>query len=193
MALKRQGAIQTYMNAPVAKRLKRLERKVARNKPETKVKTFPITATVADATVSVTELKIENGATPYAMTGSKAKILRVEIIGTLGSQFADAYLVQSHTDSAPVYGDFTATVGGQIANTFAGGTRSDEFTIWKQYLNLGGGSNFRILQRFKYGYTVHLDVNNNTTIKNPLYLIVKNNSGSSTNISYTAKVWFVDA
>lgn len=192
MALKRQGAIQSYMSAPVAKRLKRLERKVARNKPETKVKTFAVTATVADASVSVTELKIENGTYPYAMTGSKAKILRVEIIGTLGSQFADAYLVQSHTDSAPVYGDFTATVGGSIAQTGAA-TRNDEFTIWKQYLNLGGGSNFRILQRFKYGYTIHGDVFNNTTIKNALYLIVKNNSGSSTNISYTARVWFVDA
>lgn len=193
MALKRQGAIQTYTSMPVAKRLRRLERKVARNRPETKVKTFAVTGAVANAAISATELKIEEGQQPYAMTGSKAKVLRVEVVGTQGGQFTDVYLVQSHTNSAPVYGDFTATVGGTIANSFAGGTQADEFTVWRHFLNLGGGSNFRIIQRFKYGYTIHLDAGANATIKNPLYVVVKNNSGAEVNISYTARLWFVDA
>lgn len=192
MALKRQGAIQTYMSVPVAKRLKRLERKVARNRPETKVKTFAVTGTVLNNAASVTELKIEEGTYSYAMAGGRAKVLRVEVMGTQGSQFADVYLVQSHTNTAPTYAKFSATVGGTIANTGAG-TYSEDFTVWRHVLNLGGGSNFRIIQRFKYGYTIHLDAASNATVKNPLYVVIKNNTGADINVSYTARVWFVDA
>lgn len=172
---------------PLAKRLRRVERRVARNSPETKYKSLSASGAVSDAAVSVTELKLDGASSQsYGTEGSKAKLLRVEIVGTSGSEFADVYLVQGHTTTAPVYGDFNSTVGGHIIST-----KNQQFTIWKQYLNLGGGSNFRITQSFKYGYNVHIE--SNTTVKNPLYLVIKNNTGGAINISYSARIWFVDA
>lgn len=178
---------------PLAKRLRRVERRVARNTPETKIATFTASGALADAAVSVTELKIGGASSQsYGAEAAKAKLLRVEILGTTGSEFADVYLIQGHTTTAPVYGDFNPTVGGYIKNE-AFATNNQKYTVWKQFLNLGGGSNFRVTQSFKYGYNVHIDTVSNATVKNPLYLVVKNNTGGSINISYAARVWFVDA
>ena len=55
--LKRQGAIQTYMENPLLKRVKRVERTVARSKPEMKMQDFNVSGAVADGAIaSVMEL-----------------------------------------------------------------------------------------------------------------------------------------
>lgn len=177
VALKRTVTVEPDEAFPrLTKRLKTLERKQRRTPGYSlKYNTYNSTGSaIANGAVQVINL--------YGATDQK--IMRVEALGYLGSSNVDVYLVQGRNGTAPVYADFQAYTGGQIVTT-----KQEEFIIWKHYLPLHGGQNFKITQGFKFGFKVHSD---SSTVKgNGLWLVIKNDSGGSVTPSIAATTYSV--
>ncbi len=168
MVLKRTVTLDASTPTQVAKRLKRIERKQNLYGP-TKLTRAIITTNAGNlADGALRAVQITN-------VVSDAKFVRVSIKGYLGGQNVDAYLVQSPTATAPVYADFTPTIGGTL--TANAGPEERGFAIWKHYLSLNGGGNFSIVQKFKFGFCANYESVGGATGKN-LWLVFKNDSGA---------------
>lgn len=176
--LKRTVTLEPDENIPrLSKRVKTLERKQKRTPGyQLSYHTYNSTGSaIANGAVQVIKL---------SPTATDVKIMRVEAMGNLGGSNVDVYLVQGRNGTAPVYASFQAYIGGKIVQA-----KQDEFIIWKHYLPLHAGQNFKITQPFKFGFKVHHD--SGTLKGNGLWLVIKNNSGGSVTPSVAATTYSV--
>ena len=162
-------------STPLVKRVKTLEVKAARYKPEMKMQDFNVSGAVADGAIaSVMELTgIAEGAGANERHGNKIIIHRVEIRGDLGDANADLYLIQCHTTTVPSYGSFLAYMGSHTTVD----TTNTQFTEWR-YSN---GKYFQdhngIRQSFRFGYTAKYNASLSTScVDNRLVCVVNNRS-----------------
>lgn len=179
MALKRTVTLDATNATQVAKRLKRVERKQNLLGPTKFIRAVATTdaGNLADGALRAVQLTLYD-----------SKCIRVSIKGSLGAQGVDAYLVQSPTTTAPVYGDFTPTIGGCL--TVAAGPADKGFAIWKHYLSLNGGTNFSIVQKFKFGFETQYDQSGITAYGKQLWLVFKNDSGAGVSPQATIEYFY---
>lgn len=183
MTLKRQGAIQTY--APVAKRLKSLDTRVRKLQRvvDTKPEWFHnVRATTTLATGAIYALEI-NGANSL----SGAKILSLEcVVDSTG--IVDVYLIQNKLGTPPVYADFINSSTGSPINQGEGEANH----CWRHVIVPSDGpkvARFRI--KFPMGFYCDRDSSGNNTGK-ALYLVIKNESGSTVTYAMHATGYSVD-
>lgn len=177
---------------PVKKRLRRVERIAALRKPEMKMQDFNyVNATLADgALATIVELTaIAEGTGVNERIGNRIKIHRIEVRGTLGAENVDAYIIQGHTTTAPVYANFYAYQGSHLLADDS----HTKFTEWR-YIN---GRTFidrsGLRHRFPIGYTAKYNANLSTScVDNRLWFVVKNDTGAAVSVEYSLRVWFTD-
>ena len=190
MALKRQGAIQTYHTMPLAKRLRRVERVQARRKPESKYAVFTHSGAIADMNVTTVELTaIAQGSDVSERTGNHIKLLRCDVRGDVGDNNLDYYIIQCHTTSAPGYSNFNAQQGGAISTI----DNNTKFTEWKYMSGYKMKDVGRLMHRFKYGIKCKFNgTASSNCVDNRVFLFIKNNTGASHSPNLTVRVWFTD-
>lgn len=180
MTLKRQGAIQTYMSAPAAKRLRTVERKVnylaRRTNRKLSRANFIGASTLASGAIVVQAL-IPSGVTDW-------KCLYFSAAGSLNNPGVDVYLIQSKDGTAPVYGDFQPVSGGFLLGNDAG----DKLVVWNKYYNTQGSTLFKMQRRFTKGFVMEQDSSTNPHGKQ-LYFVIKNNTGSTINYQFAIETW----
>lgn len=176
----------------IPSRVSRLERVQAQRKPELKHTTAQVNTAVAFNSIQVTHITgISEGTSAFQRTGDEIRIKRIEVRGNTANQQLEVYLLSQHDGSIqPIYSDFTPTIGGMLVDTVYNNT----FTEWEHSLNrFGANGNFHINKFFKYPPKVHFVGSTATsTNRNRFYIVVKNDSGASVNVEYTARIWFTD-
>lgn len=179
MALKRTVTLDATTPIQVAKRLKRIERKQNLYGPTKLVRAIVTTdaGNLADGALRAVQLSLFD-----------SKTVRVSIKGYLGGQNVDAYLVQTPTTTAPVYADFTPTIGGCL--TVDAGPSNKGLAVWKHYLSLNGGANFSIVQKFKFGFETTYDSSGLTATGKQLWLVFKNDSGAGVSPQATIEYFY---
>lgn len=165
----------------VAKRLKRVERKQSMLGPSKFLRDVATTDAGALNDGALRAVQLSNAI-------QDVKIARIIIKGYLGGANVDCYLVQSPTATAPVYSDFTPTIGGNL--TVASAPDEKGFAIWKHYLSLNGGANFSITQKFKFGFISHYEGNAMASTGKQLWLVFKNDSGAAVSPQATAEIFY---
>lgn len=180
MANKRSSA---SMSTQQPKRLRTLEKRVT--KLTRNVNNRPICYRAAYSAA------VANGAI-YAQplfapsSNNDARILYVEVMGSLGGQGVDAYIISGKAITAPVYADFQPNIGGELTSVDV----ADKYHIWKHVLNTQGSNYFKTRQRFARGYNISIDSTGNPADK-VLYFVVKNNSGGAVTVNFSLKSFYV--
>lgn len=179
----------------VAKRLKRVERLAAANKPEMKTITWAASGALATNTLANVELtNIAQGVGINDRVGDRIRVWRVEIRGTSDPSL-DHYLFQQRTTSTPTVGVFTSTIGAYLADS----ETNTRWTEWKHYRNLyggGGGSDLplKFSQKFINGIIVKYNGSTSTSVvNNGLIYTTLNRDASSRTRAVTIRVWYTDA
>lgn len=180
-------------SSAMAKRLKRVERKVNQVKPEMKHITYNLTGTVTAGTLLVSGLTaMTQGDAINNRSGDRIKVWRIEIRGVSAS-ILDQYLIQSHGPDAPVLADFNTSVGAFISDS----TSNTRLTEWKHFRNLYNAATtncpLKIVQRFKNGIGVKYEGTSSPPVDNGLYFCALNRGPSDVSINTTARVWYTDA
>lgn len=175
-------------NSSVAKRLKRVESKVSRAKPEIHYTDERITGTLVPNSANVVNiLKVAQGTGVNQRTGNKIRVLGVEIRGFSAFNCSN-HLIQSHTQNAVTYSDFN--LGFQPFLTKE--KTNTEFTEW--LVAKGDETNqFRRTKKFKNGIFVKFNNSLSTPIDNGLYLASINNHSVSQGVDLNVRVWYYDA
>lgn len=183
----------TLEGAPSAKRVKRLEKKVAALKPEMKHKHFTLDGTVNAgnfALLDVTALSADDDVDDR--TGQRVKLWRVEVRGVSESN-VDFMLVQMHGNTLPVIGDFTGEQGSMIIDQ----KLNSVFTEWKYFppstAYTGETNRVRCTQSFKNGMVVKYNGFSSPAVQNRLLVIAVNHSAANKTVDFTARVWYTDA
>lgn len=181
-------------SSQMAKRLKRVERKVAARKPEMKHATFESeTANVPDNTaVSLDLTNIAQGDAVNQREGNKIKIWRVEVRGQ-GSNRIDQYVIQAHNDKAPGTTTFTQYAGAFLLTA----DTNTNFTEWKHYANtnqqVGDYNAFKYSVKFKYGIVARYEGSlGNDITDNRLFWIGLNRSGTAVPMAVSVRIWYTD-
>lgn len=172
----------------VAKRLKRVESKVSRAKPEIHYADEHITGTLVVNSANVVNiLKIPQGTAVNQRTGNKIRVLGVEIRGFSAFNCSN-HLIQSHTQNAPTYSDFNSGYQPHLTKE----KTNTEFTEW--LIMRGDETNqFRRIKKFKNGIIVKFNNSLSTPIDNGLYLASINNHSVSQAVDLNVRVWYYDA
>jgi len=189
------------MEYPPSKRVKtnayeiaKIKRTLGERKPEMKAQAYGHAITKLNNTVEIQEITdIAAGDEGYARDGLQIKLHRV--FYTVSAKVAstvnpcagvDVYLITSKTETAPVYADFIAYIGGTANKA--------EFTTWKQ--SVLGSENQGVVQdahSFQFPMKIHYSGSASTAcIKNRTWIVVKNNTGSSVDVQMTHRCWFTD-
>lgn len=150
-------------------------------------------STAATATAAINAICInicQNNDDVNGRVGQKIKLWRVDIRGVVDPA-QDVYLLQAHTADAPVYADFYGAGAGSFLNDTKVNTQFTEWHYVRPVPHQTTNCPFRITKKFR-GMEVAFDGTNSTPVRNALYLVVKNDSGSSLNYSYSYTIWYTD-
>lgn len=205
--MKRQGAIQTYHWAPnYAKRVRRLEAKVAYQSRSLRNKTFTSANQVIAAggirTVNLTDLISSN--TAYGRNSNKVLVKAVEI-NILGSDpSVDHYLCSMTGETAPTQIMWQTNPGAFPSNQAGNPGRDKYIHVWDHRMGLGMGYQIasgtasayhKIVRRFKRGFgATYTTITDTTGQQKNLYYVTLNNSPLS-DISAGAisiRVWYLE-
>jgi len=177
----------------LASKVSTLERKVALNKPETKIMSAIATGTLATGNIAYLELNyIQQGVNTTERSGSKIKLHYTEY--TAGGYTAasaalglDVYIITCKENAVPVIGDFLGVPGGFPDR--------DKYMKWRQHITNGPDNNGNIISSHKWQYpmTVHYDgITYTSGIRNRTFLVIKNSAGASINYHMQHRTWFTD-
>lgn len=171
------------------KRIRRLERQVAANRPEMKsVASYQASTAVATGAIGYKSLSIINqGDGSSQRIGSTCKLWRMELRGQI-DPLLDIYLIQSKDGSVPTYSDFDAYGSGFVDS------ENNNFVEWK-FLRVKPDQTtncpWRITQKFN-GMKMEFQNAGGTPFRNSFWLVIKNDSGASLNYTVQVKKWFTD-
>lgn len=181
-----------------ASKIKTLSRQVYRNRGELKCKhNQMLSTTMPNGTASTLELTlVEQGDDVYQRTGNHIYIKGFNISGYVQHPNADIYVVLSKNGTTPSYGDFQNRVGG-----FLYATQRSEFVVLATitprttFLSIPSGATFNSTVR--YGKRVNVStfyngVASGTGVRNRIFLVVKNDSGTVLSFGLNVELFFRD-
>lgn len=187
----------------LAKRVKRVERRAAFNKPEMKTITLSanlFTATggtpVADNTVTVTQpCRIAQGTGVNERVGDKIRVWRIEVRG-IADNGLDHYIVQNHTSTTPGITSFTSQIGAYLLDS----ENNKRFTEWIHYRNYYTGSGatsispLKFHQKFRNGIIIKYNGSASTSVvDNEVSYVVVNRAGQNLQANVSLRMWYTDA
>lgn len=188
----------------LSKRLRRVERSVANNKPEMRHNSYTLNSTITAGTINVGGITgVTQGDGVSQRQGNAIKIWRIEIRGLISPRL-DCYIIQGHNTTAPVLTDFANTGGGSPTFLTGAHLQDDDtntnFTEWKHYTNYNSVSSnnnavspARIILKFKNGYRVKYSGNSSVPVDNPLYFVVGNGTTNDLETFLQCRIWYTDA
>lgn len=203
MALKRTVTLDRSDAAALVKRVKRVERRAAFNKPEMKSITltlngFSSTGGSALAVNTVTLLqpcRIAQGTGINDRIGDKIRVWRIEVRG-LSDIGLDHFIMQCHTSSTPGISSFTSQIGTYLLDS----ENNKRFTEWKHYRNYytsdiaADACPLKFHQKFRNGIIVKYNGAASTSVvDNEVLYCAVNRAGSSQSVNLTLRMWFTDA
>lgn len=161
-------------------------------KPEMKYFSGGISDTeIAGGTFSATELTaIPQGTDVDERIGNRIRIMRVEFrTSNASSEQLGWYLIQGHTQTAPVLADFANVVGGALTPA----NNNSNFTEWRFWNGTVFKDSPKIVQRFPKGYVAKYDGPNGADCThNKLYLCYKHNYTIPATAYCGWRVWYID-
>lgn len=194
MVAKRRLDFSKVTDAPMSKRLKRMEYQVYRNRPEMKTATVALTGNITAGALSLMQpCRLGTGTTPAQRIGDKIRLYRIEVRGTGDNRF-DQYIIQKKTTTDPTIASFTTASGAYIFDSL----NTNQFTEWLHYRNIAAGPNsfsgVKYQKRFKGGIVVKYNGSAATNVvDNEIIVAVVNRSSSSLAYDCTCRIWYTDA
>lgn len=203
MAIKRTVTLDATDAAALAKRVKRVERRAALNKPEMKSVTLSLNAlaatggtALADNTVTLLQpCRIAEGTGINDRIGDKIRVWRIEVRG-VADVGLDQYIIQSHTSSAPGITSFTSQIGAYLLDSES----NKRFTEWLHYRNYytaaftDNASPVKFVQKFRNGIIVKYNSSASTgVVDNEVSYVAVNRSGGNRVANLTLRMWYTDA
>lgn len=174
---------------PQAKRLRRIERQVYRNRPEMKHRDVTLTsAALADGSINLTELTaIAQGDGVADRDGAVIRVFRVEACGRVNTSGVDVYFVTPKMNNAPTYGDFQSVTGGFC--------NADSFVTWYKHItDCKQNSSSQFFYKFKYPIKIHYAGSASTAgQRNRVWFVVKNDTGGAVAFEFALRIWYTDA
>lgn len=174
--------------APLAKRMRRVERIQRMRRPEMKHRdTTLVGSLVADGSIGLTELTaIAQGDGVADREGASIRVYRIEVRGITSVAGTDFYFVSPKMNNAPTYGDFQSVPGGFI--------NRDAFTLWyKKIIGLQGNFVIDGYFRFRFPMKVHYSGSASTAgQRNRIWAVVKNDTGGNINYEFALRIWYTD-
>lgn len=177
-----------------ARKIARLSKQVARNRPEMKHKDFIFNTQITNTNLFNIDLTdIAQGTDDNERIGRMVRIHTIDIRGRTcnnggsGVDNVNLYIVSPRDGvNAPLSTDFLGvTCGHPLVN------RLIEFWHWNSQKQL---QDVDSLYRFRYQPKVHYESQPGTAaIRNSLYLTIRNSSGSNVTPNIAVRVWYTDA
>lgn len=184
-------------NAPIAKRVKRLERVARASRPEMKTATFSINTTVPALAAGVKGFiasditTITQGDTINQRSGNRVKLWRVEVRG-ITAVTLDGYLLQKHVPDLPVEADL---VNDSFAPYLIESANNIRYTEWAHvqglYTDADKLTRFKVVRNFK-GMEVKYAGSTSTPSENGVCLVFSNSSTGTGYINCSIRIWFTD-
>lgn len=174
-----------------AKRIKSLARQVNINKGEVKFINFKEVAQITNGNATVIDITaIPEGTSWEERINNEIRVKRVSIIGHVGHQDVDLFLIQSKNATPVTYANFVSCIGGELYYP----TYKENFIVWKHHLKtFGANSNINFRKNFAYPIQVQYNAATATACtRNKLLLVLKNNSGANVTPSLYVKVEYYD-
>jgi len=175
-----------------SKAIRKLQRRVARNTPETKCKhIYGNLTTAAVNTVDIKEITLlTQDIDSDERIGRKIRIVGWKL-RTIGPRDVDLYILKSYDDHVPVYGDFAPIQGGHLDQSAKAHLVEMAYLIDQNSTSIHNTHN----KRFKAGLPVVFDSTlNSSCIKNRLHLVMKNNSSTGIQtVKYSMTLYYTDA
>lgn len=178
--------------APVAKRLKVMERQIYRNRPEMKTATVSLNGTISNNTLSLLQpCRLATGTTVASRIGDKIRVYRIEVRGAINNRI-DSYIIQQKTTTQPSIASFGAREGCYLLDSL----NTNQFTEWVHYRNgnmLGDGP-AKFSKKFKGGIVVKYNGDLSTSVcDNEIVVVLVNRSGGGRNADLSVRMWYTDA
>jgi len=187
----------------LVKRVKRVERRAALNKPEMKTITLTLNGfsstggtPVANNSVQLLQpCRIAEGTGINDRIGDKIRVWRIEVRG-LSDIGLDHYIMQNHTSSDPGISSFGSRCGAYLLDS----ENNKRFTEWIHYRNYYTGNiqtdacSLKFHQKFKNGIIVKYNGSASTSVvDNAVNYVIVNRSGSAGSCSLSLRMWYTDA
>lgn len=188
---------------PLEKRVRRVERRAALNKPEMKNVTIEMNALattggtlLADNTVTLLQpCRIAEGTGINERIGDKIRVWRIEVRG-VADVGLDQFLIQCHTTSTPGISSFSNQIGCYLL----GSETNKRFTEWLHYRNYytsaftDNASPVKFQQKFRNGIIVKYNNALSTgVVDNEVVYAACNRSGGNRVANLTLRMWYTDA
>lgn len=179
--------------SPEAKRLRRMERQIYRNRPEMQTKTKSTAGNIAvGAIVNVDPCRMATGSGVGSRNGDKIRVYRIEIRGTTNTNL-DHYIIQCKSNTQPQITDFGSNQGAYLLDS----VNTNQYTEWAHYRPGGVVADtaaFKFSKRFKGGIVVKFNGSASTNIiDNEILYSVVNRSAFSQPVNVTCRIWYTDA
>lgn len=203
VGLKRSITLDRDDAAALVKRVKRVERRSALNKPEMKSRTIELNAWTATGGTAIPvnsvslnlPCAIAEGTGVNDRIGDKIRVWRIEVRG-VSDIGLDHYIMQNHTTSNPGISSF----GGECGAYLLDSENNKRFTEWIHYRNYYTGTvstdpvSLKFHQKWKNGIIVKYNGSAGTSVvDNAITYCVVNRTGSSRNCSTSIRMWYTDA
>ena len=188
-----------YKKSLVA-RVKRVEAKVAKQKPETKVYTTKVGSLggLGTATLSYADLGgLVQGTDLGERIGNKIRVHKVEVFGIAGVKLG-IFLLKSKLAAAPAIGDFTDTSVSTYGSILEGNLLNNVYVVLKQtsvkglhYTDTGA---IQFSRSWKAGIPVSFEDGTTDTVShNNLYVVFVNRTVGTVLGEATVRFWYTDA
>lgn len=203
MVFKRSITLDKDDAAALVKRVKRVERRSALNKPEMKSISLSFngftstggTPVPVNSVQLLQPCRIAEGTGINDRIGDKIRVWRIEVRG-LSDIALDHYIMQNHTSSDPGISSFGSRAGAYLLDS----ENNKRFTEWIHYRNYyTGDSNtnacsLKFHQKFKNGIIVKYNGAASTSVvDNAVNYVIVNRSGSACAASISLRMWYTDA
>lgn len=190
-------------HSSLVKRVKRVERRAAFNKPEMKSITLSLNALAstggtplaANTLQLLQPCRIAEGTGINDRIGDKIRVWRIEVRG-ISDVHIDHYIMQNHTATDPGISSFTSRCGAYLLDS----ENNKRFTEWLHYRNYYTGDqstepvSIKFHQKFKNGIIVKYNGSASTSlVDNGLNYVLLNRTGGTGDASVSLRMWYTDA
>jgi len=179
----------------LAARVKRVEAKVARSKPEVKSYTTQVgdISTVPISTCEYVDLNgIVQGTDNGERLGNKIRVLKIECRGTASPRLG-VFLLKSKLSTPPAAADFTGEYGSVLLGNLLGNVYVELVSVALKGLSYLDNGVVRFSRSFKGGLPVSFeDGTTGSCSHNNLYVCLVNKGVSAVHGLLTVRVWYTD-
>jgi len=184
-----------FENVPAAKRIRRLESQVRRNRPEMHHYTTSNAPTVPANNVSTQHLtNISQGDGINQRSGNRIRVWRIEVSGIADTATLTHQIISSAGNDVPAISDFTV-LGPPLMND---APLASKFNVWMRItpavcVTDSGQYYFKKTIKFPKGIIVYFDGSaGSNVVKNRLNFTTINTSGANVLTFISYRIWFTD-